>query len=196
MPLKNKLVSKVCGALFGVVALVVGLNEGRSLVAYKDPAGILTICDGETLGVRAGETRTQAQCDATLRKGIARHATALQGLPESLPDAVLVGSIDLVYNIGTNGFSNSRVHAALAVGDYKAAGDAVLAWRYISQTKAPAPTLGWTYDGKRWRFDCSQTFNGKRNRVCWGLWERRQWQSKAIGNQFKTVQDAIAALPK
>lgn len=196
MPLKSKLVSRVAGVLFAAVVAVVGVNEGRSLVAYKDPAGILTICDGETLGVKAGEKRTEAQCDETLRKGIARHATALAGLPEDLPDAVLVGSLDLVYNIGTYGFSSSRVKKALAGRDYKAAGDAVLAWRYISQAKAPAPALGWTYDGKRWRFDCSQSFNGKRNKVCWGLWERRQWQAKAIGNEFKTVQDAIAALPK
>lgn len=198
MPLKNKLVSKVCGVLFGAVAVVVGLNEGRSLVAYKDPAGIMTICDGETLGVKAGERRTEAQCDATLRKGIARHAEALTGLPEDLPDGVVLGAVDLTYNIGTYGFSTSRVYKALVVKDYKAAGDAVLAWRFISQTKAPAPALGWTYNpkSKRWQFDCSQSFNGKRNKVCWGLWERRQWQAKAIGNQFSSAQAAVNALPK
>jgi GH24 family phage-related lysozyme (muramidase) len=198
MPLKSKLVSRAAGALFGMIAVVVGVNEGRSLVSYQDPVGVWTICDGETLGVKPGERRTEAQCDATLRKGIARHAEALSGLPEGLPDAVLVGAVDLTYNIGTYGFRSSRVYKALAVGDYKAAGAAVLAWRYVSQTKAPAPALGWTYNNntKRWQFDCSQSFNGKRNTVCWGLWERRQWQAKAIGNQFKSAQEAVAALPK
>ena len=198
MPLKSKLVSRVAGTLFAVVAAVVGLNEGRSLVAYKDPAGILTICDGETLGVKAGERRTQAQCDETLRKGIERHATALTGLPEHLPDAVLVGTIDFVYNVGVQGFTASSVYRGLAVSDYKAAGAAVLQWRYISQKAAPRPQKGWTYNStsKRWRYDCSQRFDGKRNTVCWGLWERRLWQSKAIGNEFKSVEAAIAALPK
>lgn len=198
MPLKSKLVSRAAGALFGVIAVTVGLNEGRSLVAYTDPVGVLTICDGETAGVKPGERRTEAQCDETLRKGIARHAEALTGLPEGLPDAVVVGAVDFTYNIGTYGFRSSRVYKALAVSDYKAAGDAVLAWRYVSQVKAPAPALGWTYDakGKRWRFDCSQSFSGKRNTVCWGLWERRKWQAKAIGNQFKSAQEAVQALPK
>lgn len=198
MPLKSKLVSRAAGVLFSVIAVVVGVHEGRSLVAYKDPVGIWTICDGETLGVKPSEKRTEAQCDATLRKGIARHAEALSGLPEGLPDAVLVGAVDLTYNIGVGGFSTSRVYKALAQSDYKAAGEAVLAWRYVSQKKAPAPALGWTYNSKskRWQFDCSQSLNGKRNTVCWGLWERRQWQAKAIGNQFKSAQEAVAALPK
>lgn len=198
MPLKSKLVSRAAGAMFGFIAAVVGVHEGRSLIAYLDPVGVWTICDGETQGVKPGETRTEAQCDATLRKGIARHAEALAGLPEGLPDAVLVGAVDLTYNIGTGGFRSSRVYKALAVQDYKTAGAAVLAWRFVSQTKAPAPALGWTYNSKtkRWQFDCSQSFNGKRNTVCWGLWERRQWQAKAIGNQFKSAQDAVLALPK
>ena len=198
MPLKSKLISRAAGALFGVIAVTVGLNEGRSLVAYPDPVGVWTICDGETLGVKPGERRTEAQCDATLRKGIARHAEALVGLPEGLPDVVLVGAVDLTYNIGVQGFRSSRVYKALSVGDYRAAGDAVLAWRYVSQAAAPAPALGWTYNSKtkRWQFDCSQTFNGKRNTVCWGLWERRQWEAKTIGNQFKSTAAALAALPK
>lgn len=198
MPLKNKLVSRAAGALFGAIAVVVGLNEGRSLVSYQDPAGVWTICDGETLGVKPGQKRTHAECDAILRKGIARHAEALTGLPEDLPDVVVLGAVDLTYNIGTYGFRSSRVYKALLLKDYKTASSAVLAWRFISQKAAPAPALGWTYNSKtkRWQFDCSQTFGGKRNTVCWGLWERRQWEAKAIGNQFKTPEAAIAALPK
>lgn len=175
MPLKSKLVSRVAGTLFAVVAAVVGLNEGRSLVAYKDPAGILTICDGETLGVKAGDRRTHAQCDETLRKGIARHATMLSGLPEDLPDGVLIGSMDFGYNTGTLG---TGVKNALARKDYTAAGRAVLDWKYI------------TIKGKK--YDCSTPGN----KVCSGLWKRRLWQSTAIGNEFKSVEAAIAALPK
>lgn len=177
MPLKSKLVSRAAGALFGLIAVVVGLNEGRSLVSYQDPVGVWTICDGETLGVKPGERRTEAQCDATLRKGIARHAEALHGLPEDLPDAVLIGAVDLTYNIGVYGFQSSTVKRALAEKDYKAAGAAVLRWRYV--------TIGTR------KFDCSQP-----NKVCSGLWKRRLWQAKAIGNQFPSAQAAVAALPK
>lgn len=183
MPLKSKLASRVAGALFATVAAVVGLNEGRSLVAYKDSAGILTICDGETLGVKAGEKRTQAQCDDTLRKGIARHATALSGLPEDLPDTVLIGAIDGVYNIGTYGFDSSSTKACLARKDYKCAGENWLRWKYIT-----LPT------GEK--YDCSQLVNGTPNKVCYGLWKRRLWQSKAMSNQFKSVQELMQGMPR
>lgn len=179
MPLKSKLISRVSGALFAVVAAVVGVHEGRSLVAYKDSAGILTICDGETLGVKAGETRTQAQCDDTLRKGIARHATALQGLPDDLPDTVLIGAIDGVYNIGVAGFDSSSTKACLARKDWKCAGENWLRWKYITLPNGQ-------------KFDCSTPGN----KVCAGLWKRRLWQSKAMSNQFKSVQEMMQALPR
>lgn len=174
MPLKSKLVSRVAGYLFASVVAVVGLNEGRSLISYQDPAGVWTICDGETLGVKPGERRSEAQCDATLREGILRHTEILRGLPEGLPDVVLLGAMDFGYNTGTLG---TKVRAGLMQQDYKAAGAAVYDWKYI------------TIKGKK--YDCSQP-----NKVCAGLWKRRLWQAKAIGNQFKSVEAAIAALPK
>lgn len=177
MPLKSKLVSRAAGVLFASIAAVVGLHEGRSLVAYQDPIGVWTICDGETQGVEPGQRRSEAQCDETLRKGIARHAEALTGLPEDLPDGVVLGAVDLTYNIGVYGFQSSTVKRALAQKDYKAAQAAVLRWRYVTI-------------GSR-KFDCSQP-----NKVCSGLWKRRLWQAQAIGNQFKTPEAAVAALPK
>ena len=179
MPLKSKLISRAAGVLFASIAAVVGLHEGRSLVSYQDSAGVWTICDGETLGVKPGQRRSEAQCDETLRKGIARHAEALTGLPEGLPDVVLLGSVDLVYNIGVYGFRSSSAYKALAQQDYTAAGAAVLRWKYITLP-----------NGKR--FDCSTPGNT----VCYGLWKRRLWQAKAIGNEFPSVQAALAALPK
>lgn len=176
MPLKSKLVSRVAGYLFASIAMVVGLNEGRSLVAYKDPVGVWTICDGETLDVKPGERRSEAQCDETLRKGLIRHAGVLIGLPEDLPDVVVLGAMDFGYNTGTLG---KGVRTALMQKDYTAAGAAVLQWKYVTLE-----------NGKK--FDCSTPGN----KICSGLWKRRLWQSKVLGNQFKTPEAAIAALPK
>ncbi|BAS69568.1 endolysin [Pectobacterium phage PPWS1] len=184
MSLKNKII----GALFGVTALgggiisVVKHNEGLSQTAYKDSAGVWTICYGETKGVRKGLYATQKQCDAQLIQSITEHAAALEGLPESLPDVVVLGSIDMTYNIGVYGFKNSTIKQLLMKKDYAAAERAVLSWRYITVSSK--------------KYDCSQLVQGKPNKVCWGLWERRQWQSKAIGNEFKTVQAALDALSK
>ncbi|AXY81716.1 glycoside hydrolase [Pectobacterium phage Nobby_B4] len=201
MSLKNKII----GALFGVTALgggitaVVKHNEGLSQTAYKDSAGVWTICYGETKGVRKDLYATQKQCDAQLIQSITEHAKALGGLPESLPDVVVLGSIDMAYNVGIWGFSSSQVKRRLMAGDFKGAAAAVLSWRYIHKKSSVSPGLGWVLvkgTKNKWQFDCSQLLQGKRNRVCWGLWERRVWQSKAIGNEFKSVQQAVQALPK
>lgn len=194
----GKIVAKIMGGLFAVCAGVVVVNEGSSNKAYKDSAGVWTICHGETKGVKSGDTKTDAECSAQLAASLQEHAGALEGLPAKTPDSVLVGGVDLAYNIGVKGFRDSTVKVKLMQGDYKGAGEAVLDWRYISRPSRPVKSAGWVYNSKskRWQFDCSQYINGKRNQVCWGLWERRQWQSKAIGNQYKTAQEALAALPK
>jgi len=179
MPLKSNILSKVTGALFGVIAVVVGVHEGRSLVSYQDSAGVWTICDGETLGVKPGQKATEAQCDETLRKGIARHAVALEGLPQDLPDVVLLGAIDSAYNVGVHGFSTSSSKKCLMNKDYSCASANWLRWKYITLPS-----------GKK--YDCSTPGN----KVCSGLWQRRLWQAKALGNQFKSVQEALAALPR
>lgn len=184
MSLKNKIAAALlsAGLLGGGITTVVKHNEGYSQTAYKDSAGVWTICYGETKGVYKGLYYTRKQCDEQLVQSIKEHSKALQGLPEDLPDVVVLGSLDMVYNIGISGFNNSTVKQYLMHKDYTAASRAVLSWRYI------------TRNGKK--YDCSQLINGKPNRVCWGLWERRQWQSKAIGNQYGSVQSAVNALMK
>lgn len=186
MSLRNKIVAAITGAtlLGGGVTTVVKHNEGENKLpdgthlAYQDSAGIWTYCYGETKGAYKGLRVSQSTCDNQLIQSAGEHAKALVGLPESLPDVVLLGSLDMAYNVGVSGFSNSTAKRELVQGDYRAAGQAVLQWKYI------------TLNGKK--YDCSI----KGNKVCYGLWKRRLWQSKAIGNEFKSVQEAVAALPK
>lgn len=196
---RGRVIAAIVGGsvLGGGITTVVTTNEGFSGDAYLDSAGIPTICYGETKGVKLGQSRSVSECQEQLIRSVSEHANALVGLPNSLPDVVVLGSIDMAYNVGVAGFKGSKVHRYLSSGNTAAAGKAVLEWRYISSTRQPK-TEGWVYNSakKKWTFDCSQLINGKRNKVCWGLWERRQWQSKAIGNQFKTVNEAVKALNK
>lgn len=199
--LKNKIAGALLGmtALGGGITAVVKHNEGYSETSYLDSAGVWTICYGETKDVKRGMRLTRGACDAQLTLSIQEHSKALQGLPESLPDVVVLGSLDMAYNVGVYGFRNSQIKRLLAVDDYSGAGAAVLQWRYIHKQARTTPGVGWVpVQGEqgKWRFDCSQLVQGKRNRVCWGLWERRQWQSKAIGNEFSTLQEAVYNLPK
>lgn len=166
--------------LAAVTGGVVKLNEGYSERAYKDTAGVLTICYGETKGVKAGTVKTRSQCDAQLRESLAVHGAIFNDVPASVPDVVALGMLDMAYNIGVYGFNNSVAKQLILTGDFAKASEAVLSWRYI------------TRNGKK--YDCSQLVNGKPNKVCWGLWERRKWESKAIGNGFKTPQEALSEL--
>ena len=183
--------------LGGAITGVIKHNEGLSLPAYRDSAGVPTICYGETKGVKMGQRATLSDCQKQLIESAGEHAKALDGLPMQLSDVALVGSIDFIYNVGVAGFNGSAVKRHLKNLDYTAAGKAVLDWRYISKYQQKSPGTGWVYKGSnRWTFDCSQYINGQRNKVCWGLWERRQWQSKAIGNQYNNVNAAVSALTK
>lgn len=199
MSLRNKVIAALTGAtmLGGAITGVVQHNEGLSLTTYKDSAGIPTICYGETKGVKMGQRATLSDCQKQLIQSAGEHAKALDGLPMQLSDVALIGSIDFIYNVGVAGFNGSAVKRHLKNLDYAAAGKAVLNWRYISKYQQKSPGTGWVYKGgNRWTFDCSQYINGQRNNVCWGLWERRQWEAKAIGDEYKSLQAAVAAIPK
>ena len=176
---------------------VIQHNEGLSTTAYLDSAGVPTICYGETQGVKLGQRATLSDCQKQLIQSAGEHAKALDGLPMQLSDVALLGALDFTYNVGVAGFNGSSVKRHLKSLDYAAASKAVLDWRYISKYQKNSPGVGWVYKGtNRWTFDCSQYINGQRNKVCWGLWERRQWQSKAIGNQYKNVSTALAELKR
>lgn len=177
---RKRLTQVGVGSLFLAATTVVTYNEGYKEVAYRDTANVLTICYGETKGVTPGQVKTKAQCDAQLVESLKLHGSVLDDVPKDIPPVVALGSLDMAYNIGVSGFNNSTAKKWIVLRDYKRAGEAVLSWRYI------------TRNGKK--YDCSQLVNGKPNKVCWGLWQRRQWEAKAIGNQFKTPEEAIAAL--
>ena len=163
-------------AFIGVVGAVIGFNEGYSTSAYLDSAGVPTVCYGSTTGVKYPSTVTDIECTARLKVDLESHLKALDKLPNDLPDSVVLGSIDFAYNVGVSGFRNSSVHSALLSKDYELAAKNVLKWKYI------------TVNGRK--YDCS--ISG--NTVCYGLWKRRLWQSKAIGNKFRTLQEAKESL--
>lgn len=199
MSLRTKVIAALTGAtmLGGAITGVVQHNEGLSLTAYKDSAGVPTICYGETKGVKMGQRASLSDCQKQLIQSAGEHAKALDGLPVQLSDVALIGSVDFIYNVGVTGFNGSAVKRHLKSLNYSAASKAVLDWRYISKYQQKSPGTGWVYKGgNRWTFDCSQYINGQRNKVCWGLWERRQWQAKAIGNRYDSIESAVNVLMK
>lgn len=76
-------------------------KEGRSLAAYRDPVGVLTICDGDTHGVKLGDVRTPAQCDESTQREIAR-ALAIVDRCVTVPlnETQRAAFGDFAYNVG------------------------------------------------------------------------------------------------
>ena len=67
-PLQQRILAVSLAGATGMAGVLVSNFEGRSLVAYLDPVGIPTICEGVTRGVRLGQAKTPAQCDALLQQ--------------------------------------------------------------------------------------------------------------------------------
>lgn len=89
----------------GLAIPTVGLYEGRSLLAYLDPVGIPTICDGWTQDVKLGNTATPDQCDLWTIKGLEEaerifdHAVGEPAL-SAISAITKAAFLSLIYNTG------------------------------------------------------------------------------------------------
>ena len=132
MDLKTKVGTGVIAAAIGLVAAW----EGRSLVAYVDPVGIPTICDGYTHGVRLGDVATPERCDALTEQEV-RKALAVvdRSVPQVLPDGVRVALASFVYNVGPGAFGGSTLVRKLRAGDLAGACNQLPLWVYAGGKK-------------------------------------------------------------
>ncbi|MBU2936974.1 MULTISPECIES: lysozyme [Pacificibacter] len=116
--------------VFGIMAAaslaaavpVVSQFEGRSLNAYRDVVGVATICDGVTLGVRMGDTATNAECDQLLARELRTHAAGLSAciaddVEKAIPRDTAVALISWTYNVGVTAACGSTLVRKLNAGD-------------------------------------------------------------------------------
>lgn len=138
------------GAAFAaaVVALslpMIQIWEGRSLVAYADIAGIPTICDGETRGVKMGDVATPIQCDAMTAKAVREFEQAIRPcLPENLPVKTRAAFVVNAYNIGAAAFCKSSMSKKALAHDLPGACQALLSWNKAKVNGVLQPVRGLT----------------------------------------------------
>lgn len=119
--------------------------EGRSLVAYADLAGIPTICDGETRGVRMGDTATPAQCDAMTERAVREFEAAIRPcLPADLPTKTRAAFVVTAYNIGVGAFCRSSMSRKALAGDLRSACEALMNWNKARIRGVLQPVRGLT----------------------------------------------------
>jgi lysozyme len=130
MNVKSKALAAVAGALVIAVPLVKPL-EGRSLASYLDPVGIPTICYGSTAGVKLGQTKTDAQCDALLANELGQAIASVDQLTiRQQPDTRRAALGSFVYNVGEQAFAGSTLLRKLNAGDVSGACAELSRWVY------------------------------------------------------------------
>ncbi len=128
--------TKVAGGVMAAAITLVATWEGRSLVAYVDPVGIPTICEGHTHGVRLGDVATPERCDDLTRQEVSKALAVVDGsVPRPLPDGVRVALASFVYNVGAGAYGGSTLLRKLRAGDLVGACRELPRWVYAKGKK-------------------------------------------------------------
>lgn len=115
---------------------IVGYFEGRSLIAYLDPVGIPTICDGITAGVSLGDTATAEECDEKLEAELQVYAKQVERyVTVPLKPTQFAALTSFTYNVGLGNFKSSTLLRKLNAGDYEGACKELPRWVYAKGKK-------------------------------------------------------------
>ncbi len=106
--------------------------EGLWTTAKVDTIGTgrpVTVCYGETEGIKLGEHFTKEQCSEMLKKKLPRYAAEIAPcIKVPISDKEWAAYISFAYNVGSAGFCRSSAAARLNRGDHSGACDALMQW--------------------------------------------------------------------
>lgn len=140
MSFRTKAIGISAGAALLIAAPFVATHEGRSLIAYLDPVGIPTICDGITATVQMGDIATHQECDDLLKRELiqADNVILLNVRPDiifTMPAARRASLISFIYNVGGGNFQRSTLLRKLNAGDWQGACRELPKWVYAKGMK-------------------------------------------------------------
>lgn len=127
-PLAKKLVAAALALSAGGVAFI-SSNEGRMLQAYRDPVGVVTICDGHTKTAKIGQTATNAICNDLLRQDTTEAQKAVQRLVTAqVTQAQYDALVDFTFNVGAGNLASSTLLKRVNASDCRGAGAEFPKW--------------------------------------------------------------------
>ena len=136
MSVKSKTITIASGAVISAAIALVSTWEGRSLVAYLDPIGKATICEGYTHGVKLGDVATPEKCDELTRQEVMKALAVVdKSVSRPLPDGVRVALTSFVYNVGPGAYGGSTLLRMLKAGDVRGACNQLPRWVYAGGKK-------------------------------------------------------------
>jgi lysozyme len=104
------------------------LPDGRC-IAYRCPAGVLTLGWGCTEGVREGMIWTREEAQVALRRELAKfEAGVIRLTTVPLNQNQFDALVSFTYNVGLGAFEGSTLRRKLNAGDYRSAASAFKLW--------------------------------------------------------------------
>lgn len=117
--------------------------EGLRQWAYRDPVAVPTICFGSTRGVRMGDFKTKAECEALLTAEMSAAVDTVERCVPGLPTNMLAAWGSAVYNLGPALVCDPRRSTAarlLAAGRLIEACDQLPRWNQAGGVPLPGLT--------------------------------------------------------
>lgn len=111
--------------------LEAGPHGGPALVAYRCPAGVLTIGWGSTRDVRDGMRITPMEAERRLRDDLGAVETAVADMAQPASACEYAAMVLLAFNIGVGAFRGSSVLRLHRAGDRAGAARAFLLWNKL-----------------------------------------------------------------
>ena len=131
MSLRQKVIIGALTGSLGMAGALVTWFEGRSLVAYLDPVGIPTLCEGITRGVSLGDVATPVQCNQLLEQELNSALAAVdRQVRVPLPETRRAALGSFVYNVGESQFARSTLLRKLNDGNAQGACTELSRWVY------------------------------------------------------------------
>lgn len=134
MKLNPKIAKVLAGFGLSAAAIMAGSGtvsffEGKANTAYPDPVGIVTICYGETIGVKKGDYKTDEECLESLASELVEHEKGmLKVVKVPLSTKEQAAYLSFTYNLGVKAFTNSTLLRKLNSGDRIGACNELLRW--------------------------------------------------------------------
>ena len=138
--LRKKLIAAAGGGAMLIASLFLGGQdgvEGRKYQAYKDVAGVWTVCDGHTgTDIIRKKTYTDEECDRILWKDLQPAKKTVDGLVKvPLNEYQRAALYSFVFNVGSDAFSKSTLLRKLNKGDQSGACEEMRRWVYAGGMK-------------------------------------------------------------
>lgn len=134
MKINPKIAKVLAGLGLSAAAVMAGSGtvqyfEGKENKAYVDPVGIVTICYGETRGIKKGDYKADEECLESLASELVEHEKGmLKVVKVPLSTKEQAAYLSFTYNLGVKAFTNSTLLKKLNSGDRVGACNELLRW--------------------------------------------------------------------